>query len=129
TWPFERQLPLIERIHTIYTWYQHASGRSLIPGLERMFHRATATPDAALDGLCLFYDLLYFLHWYVAADYEAMRGVADEVMKPFAAAIRAGSVRGLPDVAARPLGAEPLRVGYLSQFARLGNPVGRCAHA
>src|SRR5260370_27456228 len=57
-----------------------------------------------------------------------MRGVADHVMTPFSAAIRQGSVRGLPAVAPRPLGSAPLRLGYLSQFARLGNPIGPCAH-
>src|SRR5260370_1245306 len=58
-----------------------------------------------------------------------MRGVADHVMQPFAAAIRQGSMRGLPAIVPRPLGSAPLRLGYLSQFARLGNPIGPCAHA
>lgn len=127
--PLEQQFPMIERVHAIYTWSWHASGRSLIPVLERLFHRAVAMPGVALDATCLFYDLLYFLHWYAADGLDAMRGVADQVVKPFAAAIRARSVCGLPAIRRRPLGREPLRLGYLSQFARPGHPIGRFAEA
>jgi len=128
-WPIEKQLPMVERIAEIYYGHQHASGHSLIPAIERVFHRALATPDVKLDTLSLFYDLLYFLYWYIAPDYNAMRGVADQVMQPFAAAIRDGTVRGLPTIVPRALGGAPLRVGYLSQFARGGNAIGPCAHA
>jgi hypothetical protein len=128
-WPLEEQLRMVKRIREIYTGHWHASGRLLIPALERMFHRTLATADVTLEALCLFYDLLYFLYWYVASDFAAMRGVADQVMKPFAAAVRDGQVCDLPAITPRPLGHEPLRLGYLSQFARLGNPIGPCGHA
>src|SRR5207244_1658168 len=128
-WPADRQLPMIERVSAIYTGYWHASGHALIPALEDLFRRAVAIPDARLEILCLFYDLLYFLYWYVASDFEAMRGVADHVMPPFAEAVRGGGPADLPAIVSRPLGRAPLRLGYLSQFARLGNPIGPCAHA
>ncbi len=125
SWPLERQLPMVERVHAIYTWYPDASGRSLIPALERLFHRGLATPGIALDALCLFHDFLYFLHWYWSPSWDSMRGVADKVMKPAAAVIRKGSVAGLPAMMPRPVGREPLRLGYLAQFVLLGNPIGR----
>ncbi|HVH75856.1 MAG TPA: glycosyltransferase 61 family protein [Stellaceae bacterium] len=123
SWPVGKQLPMIERVQAIYTWYHHASGRSLIPALERLLHRALAIKDLPLDTLCLFYDLMYFLHWYWASSWEAMRGVTG-VMAPVAGAIRDGAVLDLPTIAPRALGREPLRIGYLAQFVLLGNPIG-----
>ncbi len=127
-WPIDKQLPMVQRTAEIYFGHWHASGHALIPAIERVFHRALATPNVPLDTLCLFYDLFYFLHWYTASSWGAMRGVA-QVMTSVAAAIRGGIVRGLPAIVPHPLGHEPLRLGYLSQFATLGNPIGPCAHA
>jgi hypothetical protein len=97
-----------------------ANGRSLIPGVERVLHRTLATPGVSVDVLGLFYDLLYFLYWYVAPTWEAMRAFTDP-MKRFAEAVRVGTLSDLPAITPRPLGPEPLRVGYLSQFGRRGS--------
>ena len=115
-WPLAQQSPMIERISAIYTGHWHASGRLLIAALERLFHRALDGAGAALDTLCLFYDLLYFLYWSTASDNEAMRGMAERVMHPFAVALRTGAIDGLPEITPRPLGSGKLRVGYLAFF-------------
>src|SRR5260370_39789272 len=67
---------------------------------------------------------MYLLYCPWAASWEAMRGVA-QVMKPIAASIRGGAVRGLPTIVPRPLGREKLRIGYLAQFVLLTNPTAR----
>jgi hypothetical protein len=127
--PFDRLVSVAARISEIYTGHWHASGQRLIPPLERLYHRVLETPGVELGAACLFYDLLYFLYWYVASDVEAMRGVSDRTMRPFAAAIRAGLVGDAPAITPRPLGAEPLRLGYLAQFAQRGNPVASIGRA
>jgi tetratricopeptide (TPR) repeat protein len=123
----ERKLGLVAKVHAIYTqhWQNwHASARSLIPAVEAILDHALATPGMGLDPLCLLYDLLFFLYWYRAADTNAMRGFGDNVVTPFAAAIRDGFACGeLPAIARRPLGREPLRLGYLSQFSNLSDGI------
>lgn len=129
----ERKLALVARVHATYTqhWQNwHASARSLIPAIEAVLERALARGQVDLDTLCLMYDLLFFLYWYRAGEANAMRGFGDRVVVPFAAAIRDGfACEHLPLVAQRQLRREPLRLGYLTQFASTidGIAVGRFA--
>jgi hypothetical protein len=116
SWPLEQQLPFISRVKDIHAGHWHTSGLALIPLIESVFHRALAQPEVTLDALCLLYDFLYHLYFINGTSYHAMRAAADRVMRPFAAAIRDGSPSGLPAIAPRPLGGEPLRLGYLAFF-------------
>ena len=99
------------------TW--HASGVALIPTLERVLRNALeAAPQVGLDRLCGLYETLYFLYFYMASHQSEMRGFGDNVVRPFAAALRDGSLGGeLSAATRRPLGDKPLRLGYLSQYA------------
>ena len=122
---------MIAQIQAIYTQSYDARGRLLIPFIERILHRALATGGAGLNSLCLLFDLLYFLYWFASDNLDQQRGFGTAVVAPFATAIRDGSAcRELPCAAGRPLGRNPLRLGYLSQFASLGpgNAIGPFVH-
>src|SRR5206468_2942341 len=121
----QRKVAWAEAVFQIYSNNHHPSGRTLIPALEEVLPRALVARQIGLETLCLYHDKMYFLYWYWSSSWEAMRGVAEGAMKPLATAIRDGTVDGLPVIVPRPLGAEPLRLGYLAEFALLGNPIGR----
>jgi hypothetical protein len=121
----DRKLAWAEAVLEIYMNNVHPSARTLIPALEALFHRALAAGQVDLDTFCVFDHLLYLFYWYWSSTWEEMRGIAEGMMKPAAAAIRDGAVRGLPVIVPHPLGPEPLRLGYLAESAQLGNPVGR----
>ena len=124
---FESKLPLLKHVQAIYTRRYHLGGRSLIPFIERILFEALLTGEVGLDALCLLYDLLYFFYWFSSSNLDGQRGFGTKVVVPFSAAIRDGSAcRKLPCRASRPLGRDPLRLGYLSQFAVRwpGNAIG-----
>lgn len=116
----ERRLTLIaDAQRDSREWY--ASGRSLIPDIERVLECALASGEVTLDRLCMLYDVLYWLYWMTSPNGEAMRGFGASVVAPVAAAVRGGSIGGaLPAARLRPLGREPLRLGYLVQYAQRG---------
>jgi hypothetical protein len=126
----ERKLAVANWAAALYYQTGHHSGYNLIPGLQLLFRRAIGNPAISIDTICRLYSLIYFLYFFVAWHREQMRGIVDQVMKPFAAAIREGALPGLPAGGRQRLGREPLRVGFLSQYARLdvGNAVGPFAH-
>lgn len=115
----EDQLAAAAWANAVFSQTWHASGVALIPALERVLGEAlAAAPQAGLDRLCGLYETLYFLYFYMGSHPSELRSFGDNVVKPFAAAIRDGSLcRDLPPVPRRPLGDKPLRVGYLSQYA------------
>lgn len=97
----------------------------MIPALEQIFHRALAARTLDVDSFCIFFDMFYFLYCWFVPDWGDMRDIADNVMRPAAAAIRDGALRDIPRIGPRPLGQAPLRVGYLAYCALPSNSVGR----
>jgi hypothetical protein len=121
----ERKIAWAEAVYKIYSNNDHPSGRTLIPALEEIFHRALAARALDLDPFCTFLEMFYFLYCWFVPDWGDMREIGDHVMKPAAAAIRDGTVRGVPAIVPRPLSEEPRRLGYLNNCLLPRNPVGR----
>ncbi len=99
-------------IWRIYTETGHSSGLRIIPSAERQLGILAKEPEIHLTSLCIAYDLLYFLYWFWSNSIDEQRGFADNVVRPFSAAIR----RNLPapTVEAQAIREKPI-VGLLAQ--------------
>lgn len=102
------------QIQHIYAKTGHSSGLRIIPSAERQLASlANEAQPLHLTALCTAYDLLYFLYWCWNNDVDAQRGFADNVVRPFTAAIRRAfptSMRQRAPVREKPV------VGLLAQF-------------
>ncbi len=105
---------IFAQIQHIYAKTGHSSGLRIIPSAERQLAiLADEAQPIHLTALCTAYDLLYFLYWCWNNDIDAQRGFADNVVRPFAAAIRRDyptSTRQRAPVRETPV------VGLLAQF-------------
>lgn len=101
------------QVQRIYAKGGHSSGLRIIPSAERQLHILAREPVPHLIALCLAYDLLYFLYWCWNNSIDDQRGFADNVVRPFSAAIRRGFPA--PDCKREAIRSRPV-VGLLAQF-------------
>ncbi len=107
----EQIAAVLSHVLAVYAQTWHASGRALIPAIERGSHRVFSDPQASLDALCLAYDLLYFFYWCWNTSLDQQVRLGKTAVVPFAAAVG----RRIPksDLPRRPASQ---RVGYLAEF-------------
>ncbi len=101
------------QVQRVYAKSGHSSGLRLIPSAERQLQILAREHEPHLVALCLAYDLLYFLYWCWNNSIDHQRGFADNVVRPFSAAIRRGFPT--PDLRRETIRSKPV-VGLLAQF-------------
>lgn len=101
---------VLQHIFALYAGRWHVSGRRIIPAVEGVLARLVAEPEANLDPMCVAYDLLFFLYWCWSSSIRDQAGFSDNVVRPFANAVRADAGRS------QDASSTPVLVGYLAQF-------------
>jgi hypothetical protein len=105
---------ILQHIHALYSGYWHSSGQRLISTVERALAQLLDDPNRNLDAICIAYDLLFFFYWCWNASIKDQVGFGENVVRPFAKAIRA-------EASSRSTvfknSVAPIPVGYLAQFA------------
>lgn len=108
------------RIHLLYSGSWHASGKQLIPFVERVSHDLFADDSVPLNAICIAYDLLFFLYWCWNTSIDEQAPFGANVVEPFCAAIRRRRDREIDEQPPAQSKPHTQRVGYLAEFLSPG---------